>query len=56
MRLVEGIDVADLFGGKGVTFSVREEDVTIEPPKEMKWHSNELNSIGIQDKAHEGVS
>lgn len=55
VRLEEGIDVDNLFSGKGTTFTVKQEtplDDFNDFKKPELWDTNEISPIGIDPNAH----
>jgi hypothetical protein len=58
VRLEEGIDVDNLFSGKGTTFTVKQENPFhdfADPKKPDLWDTNEISPIGIDPSAHKDV-
>ena len=58
VRLEEGIDVDNLFSGKGTTFTVKQESPLNdfdEFKKPELWDTSEISPIGIDPNAHKDV-
>ena len=55
VRLEEGIEVSELFSGKGATFTVKQDDDFSAPVVPKSWDTTEITSVGIDPDIHNGV-